>query len=76
MSAVFLCRLDTNCTASNTHTLLSLSYFLFASPKKKVTKKKASFGQWLRRPKHSSTLLSQFATRIHGAGFLPTIAVD
>ena len=32
-------------------------YFFFASPKEKVTKRKASFGQRLRRPKHSSTLL-------------------
>ena len=60
--------------------MLRLLFFCFApdvkigTGAKKVTKEKASFGQRLRRPKNSSALLTQFATRLYGAGFLPIIA--
>ncbi len=63
------------CTQSeNSHILSMLPYFSFASPKRKVTKVKASFGQRLRRPKHSSTLLSHSICHRYGAEILPILA--
>jgi len=46
----------------------------FASPKER-SKEKAMLGQRLRRPRNSSTLLTQFATQQRGACFMPTIAL-
>jgi hypothetical protein len=67
---------DFNTIKRGTHIQLYITLLFLCFAKEKVTKRKAIFGQWLRRPEHSSTLLSQFANQLYGAGFLPTIALD